>query len=110
MLNFKKGSIFDRSAKAQEDFMDEPGNQVLAVWGSPGSGKSTVAVKLAKYLVGKKRNVVLLTCDMTAPMLPCICPPADLECEHSLGSVLAAAQVTQSLVRHNLITHKSMIT
>ena len=86
--------------------MDEPGNQVLAVWGSPGSGKSTVAVKLAKYLVGKKRNVVLLTCDMTAPMLPCICPPADLECEHSLGSVLAAAQVTQSLVRHNLITHK----
>ena len=101
MLNFKKGSIFDRSAKAQEDFMDEPGNQVLAVWGSPGSGKSTVAVKLAKYLVGKKRNVVLLTCDMTAPMLPCICPPADLECEHSLGSVLAAAQVTQSLVRHN---------
>ena len=90
MLNFKKGSIFDRSEKAQEDFMDEPGNQVLAVWGSPGSGKSTVAVKLAKYLAGKKRNVILLTCDMTAPM----------------GSVLAAAQVTQSLVRHNLITHK----
>lgn len=106
MLNFKKGSIFDRSEKAQEDFMDEPGNQVLAVWGSPGSGKSTVAVKLAKYLAGKKRNVILLTCDMTAPMLPCICPPADLEGEHSLGSVLAAAQVTQSLVRHNLITHK----
>ena len=106
MLNFKKGSIFDRSAKAQEDFVDEPGNQILAVWGSPGSGKSTVAVKLARYLAGKKRNVVLLTCDMTAPMLPCICPPADLECEQSLGSVLAAAQVTQSLVRHNLITHK----
>ena len=106
MLNFKKGSIFDRSEKAQEDFMDEPGNQVLAVWGSPGSGKSTVAVKLAKYLAGKKRNVILLTCDMTAPMLPCICPPADQEGEHSLGSVLAAAQVTQSLVRHNLITHK----
>ena len=48
MLNFKKGSIFDRSAKAQEDFVDEPGNQILAVWGSPGSGKSTVAVKLAR--------------------------------------------------------------
>ena len=59
MLNFKKGSIFDRSAKAQEDFMDEPGNQVLAVWGSPGSGKSTVAVKLAKYL-DKKGNIYLL--------------------------------------------------
>ena len=57
MLNFKKGSIFDRSAKAQEDFMDEPGNQVLAVWGSPGSGKSTVAVKLAGYsLAGLKHR------------------------------------------------------
>ena len=65
MLNFKKRSIFDRSEKAQEDFMDEPGNQVLAVWGSPGSGKSTVAVKLAKYLAGKdvyKRQDLCLVC------------------------------------------------
>lgn len=106
MLNFKKGSIFDRSARETEDLVEESGAQVLAVWGSPGSGKTTVAVKLAKHLANKKRNVVLLTCDMTAPMLPCICPPGDLECEHSLGSVLAAAQVTESLVRHNLITHK----
>lgn len=106
MLNFKKGSIFDRSAKPEEEWEQEPGAQVLAVWGSPGSGKTTAAVKLAKYLAGKKRNVVLVTCDMTAPMLPCICPPGDLECEHSLGSILAAAQVTESLVRHNLITHK----
>lgn len=106
MLNFKKGSIFDRSAKPEGEWEQEPRAQVLAVWGSPGSGKTTAAVKLAKYLAGKKRNVVLVTCDMTAPMLPCICPPGDLECEHSLGSILAAAQVTESLVRHNLITHK----
>ena len=106
MLNFKKGSIFERTARADSDSGDEVRTHVLAVWGSPGSGKTTVAVKLAKYLAGKKRNVILMTCDMTAPMLPCICPPGDLECEHSLGSVLAAAQVTESLVRHNLITHK----
>lgn len=54
MLNFKKGSIFDRSAKMEEEGTQEPGAQVLAVWGSPGSGKTTTAVKLAKYLAGKK--------------------------------------------------------
>ena len=63
-------------------------------------------MKLAKYLADRKRNVSLLLCDMTAPMLPCICPPGDLEFEHSLGSVLAATHVTQNLVRQNCVVHK----
>ena len=78
------------------------------MWGSPGSGKTTVAVRLAKYLADKRRNVILLLCDMTAPMLPCICPAADLECERSLGSVLAAAHVSENLVKNNLVTHKRL--
>ena len=109
-MNFKKNGIFGRredggQREAEYDRYSFP-NQVLAVWGSPGSGKTTVAVKLAKYLAGKKKNVILLLCDMTAPMLPCICPPGELECEHSLGSVLAAVRVSESLVKHNLVTHK----
>ena len=75
-------------------------DKILAVMGSPGSGKTTVAVRLAKYLADKRRNVILLLCDMTAPMLPCICPAADLECERSLGSVLAAAHVSENLVKN----------
>ena len=66
------------------------------------------AVRLAKYLADKRRNVILLLCDMTAPMLPCICPAADLECERSLGSVLAAAHVSENLVKNNLVTHKRL--
>ena len=54
----------------------------------------------------QKRDVALLLCDMNTPMLPCICPPGDLEEEHSLGSILAAAHVGESLVRHHCITHK----
>ena len=61
---------------------------------------------MINLLAGKKKNVILLLCDMTAPMLPCICPPGELKCEHSLGSVLAAAHVSESLIMHNLITHK----
>ena len=107
MLNFKKGGIFSRGTGEDAAYEpEEQGGGVLAVWGSPGAGKTTAAVKLAKHLAGRKKNVALLLCDMTAPMLPCICPASDLECERSLGSVLAAAHVGENLVKNNLITHK----
>jgi len=108
MLNFMKGSIFSRNQTELVPEEPEPDVQVLAVWGSPGSGKTTVSVRLAKYLADQKRNVALLLCDMTVPMLPCICPPADLECERSLGSILAATHITDTLVRQNCITHKKI--
>ena len=75
------------------DWEPENENQMLAVWGSPGSGKTTTAVKLAARLAMQKKDVALLLCDMNTPMLPCICPPGDLDEEHSLGSVLAATHV-----------------
>ncbi len=106
-MNFLKNSIFNREQKEEgAGWEPDGGNQMLAVWGSPGSGKTTVAVKLAARLAGQKRDVALLLCDMNTPMLPCICPPGELEEEHSLGSILAAAHVSESLVRHNCITHK----
>lgn len=107
-MNFKKNTIFSRNQKAMPEKEDVLHGGVLAVWGSPGSGKSTVAVKLAKYLADKKKNVVLVLCDMTAPMLPCICPPSDLEHEKSLGSILSATHVTEPLVKYNMMTHKKM--
>ena len=96
MLNFKKGGVFSRGAAATPSFEEQGGVQTLAVWGSPGSGKTTVAVKLAQALAAKKKNVALVLCDMTTPMLPCICPPSDLDCQKSMGSILAAAHVTES--------------
>jgi len=109
MFNFKTGSIFSRNTGVEAQAGEfEKDVQVLAVWGSPSSGKTTVSVKLAKHLVDKKRNVVLLLCDMTAPMLPCICPPPDLECERSLGSILAATHVTDTLIKQNCVTHKKI--
>ncbi|ADY54439.1 MULTISPECIES: ATPase AAA [Clostridia] len=107
MLNFKKKSIFTRqSAREDAPPEQEPQSGILAVWGSPGSGKTVTAVKIAKHLADRKKNVVLLLCDMTAPMLPCVCPPSDLESEHSLGSILAATHVTEALIKHNLVTLK----
>ncbi len=106
-MNFKKKSIFSRSVRNEGPAIEEElQGGILAVWGSPGSGKTVTAVKIAKYLADKKRNVVLVLCDMTAPMLPCICPPSEIESEHSLGSVLAATHVTEPLIKHNLVTLK----
>lgn len=108
MINFKKNTIFCREEKEESVKEEILHGGVLAVWGSPGSGKTTTAVKLAKYLADKKKNVILLLCDMTAPMLPCICPPSVLECERSLGSILSATHVNEILVKYNMITHKKM--
>ena len=105
-MQFLKNSIFMHREDDTPEWEPENEYQMLAVWGSPGAGKTTVAVKLAARLAAQKHDVVLLLCDMNTPMLPCICPPTELEEEHSLGSILAATHVSESLVRHNCITHK----
>ena len=106
MFNFNKRTIFSRKDKIEEVIEETATGGVLCVWGSPSSGKSTVAVKLAKHLADRKKNVVLLMCDATAPMLPCILPPNELEVEKSLGSILAATHVSESLVKYNMVTLK----
>ena len=109
MLNFMKGSLFSRNTGNNSEVLEQEKDiQMLAVWGSPGSGKTTVSAKLAKHLADKRRNVALLLCDMTTPMLPFISPPSHLECEKSLGSILAATHITDTLIRQNCVTHKNM--
>lgn len=50
-------------------------NRVLAVWGSPSCGKTTIAAKVANYIAGKGFDVALLLCDTDAPPLPLLVPP-----------------------------------
>lgn len=108
-MNFIKGSLFRRNTEPEElEPVVESGGGVLAVWGSPGCGKTVTAVKIAKHLASQKKNVALLLCDMTAPMMPCICPPSELECDKSLGSIFAARRISVNLIKHNLTTHKKI--
>ena len=64
MRKFKLDSIFTRRSDDYEPQREKSTGGVLAVWGAPGSGKTTVAVKLAKHLADHKRNVALVLCDM----------------------------------------------
>lgn len=81
-------------------------NQILAVWGSPSCGKTTVAAKIARHIANQKYDVILLLCDTDAPPLPLLVPPSDIETEKSLGSILAAARISQNLILQNCITLK----
>lgn len=84
-MNFMKNSLFQRNLEQErEEEMPEEGG-VLAVWGSPSSGKTVVSVKLAEHLAKKKRNVILILADMITPPLPYLCAPSDIEQERSLG-------------------------
>ncbi|MDE5742661.1 MAG: ParA family protein [Oscillospiraceae bacterium] len=85
---------------------DREDNQVLAVWGSPSSGKTIMSVKIARYIASQKKNVILVLADMSAPPLPFICPPSDLEAELSMGNILGAAHVTETLIKQNAILHR----
>lgn len=53
-MNFKQNSLFTRNTGYKEEPMESQGG-VLAVWGSPSSGKTVVSVKLADYLARKRR-------------------------------------------------------
>lgn len=79
--------------------------QILAVWGSPASGKTLTSTKLASMLSKKKKDVVLLFCDPFIPSIPVILPCLETAGK-SLGSVLSAAEVTQEKIYSNCLTFK----
>ena len=78
--------------------------QMLAVWGSPGSGKTVMSLKLAAELAKTKKNVVVVLCDVVSPALPAVLS-AKKAPEVSLGAVLTAPIVTQELVIKNLAVY-----
>jgi len=80
-----------------------PDGGVVAIWGSPGSGKTTVSVKLAEYLTLKGNNVLLIFSDMESPVLPYITYEDDIKIERSMGSVLAAAHISPDLIKRNCV-------
>ncbi len=52
---------------------------VIAVWGSPGSGKSTFSALLSRYLTRNKTKAIILSPDINTPMLPVWFPNENIE-------------------------------
>ena len=70
-------------------------DKILAVMGSPGSGKTTTAVKLAAALAKQKKNVIVVFCDPFTPVLPVLLSPDAIH-DTSLGELLTAPGLTQT--------------
>ncbi len=69
-------------------------NKIISLMGSPGSGKTTTAVKLAVELSRAKKNVIIVCCDPFVPAIPYLLAAATNH-EISLGSLLTAPALSQ---------------
>lgn len=76
---------------------------MLAVAGSPGSGKTTISVKLAVEIAKKRKNVVTVFADPFVPVMPYILPVGAGH-EVSLGELLTAPSLTQNKILKACVT------
>ncbi|MEK5418522.1 MinD/ParA family ATP-binding protein [Paenibacillus sp. FSL L8-0708] len=72
---------------------------LIAVWGSPGSGKTVTAVKLAQAFARRKLNVLLLCSDALCPSAATIAPKGS-DNHASLGELLSLPSLNQDDILH----------
>lgn len=83
-------------------------HRLIAVWGSPGSGKTTTAMKLAIQYQNEKKRTALVFSDLITPALPCVFDDRDLLQKRSMGSIFAAKTVIPELIEANLCRIKGL--
>lgn len=82
--------------------------KIIAVWGSPASGKSTFAVKLATAIYDNfESTVIVLFTDLETPMIPVIFPNDKPEDNGSVGVPLSKTDIEKEEIIKNLVTIKS---
>ena len=79
-------------------------SKLIAVWGAPGAGKTTFAVKLAESIYERYvATVIVVLADPETPMLDIVCG-ADSKDMKSLGSLLSCPEINaESVIRHMYI-------
>jgi len=83
-------------------------SKIVAVWGSPNSGKTNFAVKLALSIAeNKSASVLVLFCDNQIPTLPVIFPNKKVDELFSVGVPLSKTEILQSEILKNVVTIKS---
>ena len=66
----------------------------IAVWGTPESGKTVLATKLALELTEMGKRVAVVYTDDRAPVLPMLFPGTRAAREYSVGAVLERVLMT----------------
>ena len=86
----------------------KPIPNLVAVWGSSGTGKTATSLKLALSLLEENRSVLLLFPDDTTPTIPCLYGERELTKTGSLGSLFIAPRITSTLVSYHLTLPKDI--
>ena len=69
-------------------------SKTIAIWGSPNSGKTTFATKLAETIYEKyQATVIVLYADNETPALPVVFPNYKKEDMFSVGVTLAKTEI-----------------
>lgn len=79
---------------------------IIAVWGAPNSGKTTLCMQLAKQMATAHNPVYVIFADDQVPTLPVLFPQRD-ELK-SIGNVLISHEINSGLVMKHSITTASM--
>ena len=84
--------------------------KLIAVCGAPGSGKTTVAFKLAQeiYLSTSDCSVTFLSPDIIVPSIGMLFPNYTPDSLFSLSAVLDCTDISDDLIMGNLVTVKNM--
>lgn len=80
--------------------------KIIAIWGNPGSGKTTFACLLAKRLTRDKSKAIIVSPDSATPILPVLFPNENIEKSMSLGNVLSAVEIDNALVASKVVLYK----
>lgn len=81
--------------------------KLITVWGSPNSGKTTLAVKLAKCIYENySATVLMLSTDDTTPTLPVLFPNTKADDLFSIGVPLSKTDIMQHEVIKSIVTVK----
>lgn len=80
-------------------------SKLITVFGSPGSGKTTLSMALASQLALAKENVIVVSGDRVVPHLKVLLPSAEVDKTHSMGPLLLQSQVNQKAVAPKLVFH-----
>ena len=84
--------------------------KTIAIWGSPHSGKTTFATKLACAIYEEYQSTVIIVySDMVTPTLPMFFPNEKSENMTSIGNVLSEVEITKESVVKQIMTVKSKV-
>lgn len=100
ILEKKAGKKVEENSEKPKLLLNE--NQIIGIWGSPGSGKTTTSIKLAEKLASKGLNTIIVFTDINCPVIPTLIKN-NKEQDKSLGKVLIS-NINQQIIKDNLIT------